>query len=145
MDARYGNLDMSKKYTLKDIEYGSLKDGNGEYCQNCGQFITNVAIVESEDRELFRIGLDCMETIVNMLPSEKLEAKKRVRRVQNFIRRLKKEIKTVIYNESRDYAFGFTEENIKEWNSFWRVQFKWSKYKNIVKKLGIKTIKEVER
>jgi len=89
MKAVNGNLDMSKKYKLVDVDYGGLSESSCESCQNCGNIISNVATVEREDGKKYRIGLDCMATITSMNPSDIQEAKNRIARIRNFIKALK--------------------------------------------------------
>lgn len=140
MKAINGNLDMSKHYKLIDIEYGTVEDGAGEHCQNCGNFITNVAIVEREDGERFRIGLDCMNTIINMSPSEKQEAKNRLNRLKRFYKHLKEEVKTIVYNPKYGLAWTY-KRPVEKWEIGWKYRIVWNEFhKNLIEKLNIPII-----
>jgi hypothetical protein len=44
-----------------------LNEHTCEQCENCGNIISNVAIVQSDDGINFRIGLDCKMTITKCL------------------------------------------------------------------------------
>ena len=51
-------------YTLVDSYHtGSLLDGGGTSCQNCGKTITNVGVVQNEAGEKFSVGMDCASTL----------------------------------------------------------------------------------
>lgn len=63
-NVRRYNLPLDHKYTLVGIEYlGSLLDGGGSSCENCGKLIVNVATVKTEQGNVYGIGLDCAETL----------------------------------------------------------------------------------
>lgn len=59
MKAINGKLDMSKSYKLVSVEYGELSEAHIGQCENCGQIIANIAVVEDNAGKQFRIGLDC--------------------------------------------------------------------------------------
>lgn len=133
MKAINGKLDMSKSYRLVDIEYhGKLDIGTAETCENCGQIISNVAIVKDNLERTFRIGLDCMQTIVNMPVSDIQQAKNIVNRKRNFIK-----------------ALGYAEKVEVKNNTFWfytrteadtlaiRGRGDWTLYQNFIKSLNI--------
>jgi hypothetical protein len=88
MKAINGKLDMSKSYSLVGVDYGKLSEHTAECCDNCGQVISNVAIVKDNLDRIFRIGLDCMMTITNMSPCAIQEAKNIVNRKRRFIKEL---------------------------------------------------------
>ena len=101
MKAINGKLDMSKSYRLIDIEYrGKLDIGTAESCENCGQIISNTAIVKDDDGKTFRIGLDCMQTIVNMPASDIQQAKNIVNRKRRFIKELGYAEKIEVHNNT---------------------------------------------
>ena len=143
MRAINGNLNMYKKYKLIDVEYGELSSGDGETCQNCGNFIANVAIVESEDNIKYRIGLDCMNILTHMLPSEKQEAKNTIARDRKFYKHLKTECKCIIkYRDPNDTAWSY-KRVINKWDSFWRYRFGYSKWAKTIKRLNIPVIIDI--
>ena len=67
------NLPLNVKYNLIDKKYISLVDGNGCSCDNCGKLISNIATVKNDNLETFKIGFDCLETLLlnNNLLSQK--------------------------------------------------------------------------
>jgi len=89
MKAINGKLDMSKTYKLVSVEYGELSEHTACQCDNCGQVISNVAIVESNTGNQYGIGLDCMVTIVNMVADDKQQAKNIINRKRRFLKELK--------------------------------------------------------
>ena len=89
MKAINGKLDMSKSYKLVSIHYGELSSGDGSACDNCGQIIKNIAIVEDNTGKQSGIGLDCLMTIINMSPDDKQQAKNIINRRRKFIKELK--------------------------------------------------------
>ena len=120
MKAINGNLDMSKKYKLIDVEYGELSSGAGECCQNCGNLIANVAIVEREDGNKYRIGLDCMTTIIHMNPLEAQEAKNQIARERKLYKHLATECKCIItHGGDNDTAWSY-KRCVTAWDSFWK-------------------------
>jgi hypothetical protein len=89
MKAINGKLDMSKSYKLVSVEYGELSELSACQCDNCGQVIKNVAIVEDNTGKRYGIGLDCMMTIVNMAVSDQQQAKNVINRKRRFLKELK--------------------------------------------------------
>lgn len=140
MKAINGNLNMSKKYKLITVEYGELAKGSGESCQNCGNLIANVAVVESEDGALHRIGLDCMNTIVYMLPSEKQEAKNRIARERKFYKYLTVECKCIVTAGGvNGWAWAYNKLML-QWDVFFKYRFVYSKWESVIKKLNIPVV-----
>jgi hypothetical protein len=133
MRAINGKLDMSKQYRLVDIEYhGKLDIGSAESCENCGQIISNVAIVRDNAEHVFRIGLDCMQTIVNMPVSDIQQAKNIVNRKRNFIKQLGYAERVEVHNNT----FWFYTRT--EYNTLMiRGRGDWSLYQNYIKSLNI--------
>jgi hypothetical protein len=89
MKAINGKLDMSKTYKLVSVEYGELSELHASQCDNCGQVIANVAIVQDNTGKTYGIGLDCMMTIVNMPASDQQQAKNTINRKRAFLKQLK--------------------------------------------------------
>jgi hypothetical protein len=89
MRAINGKLDMSKTYKLVSVEYGELAELHVNQCDNCGQIIKNVAIVQDNTDKKYGIGLDCMMTIVNMASSDQQQAKNIINRKRAFLKQLK--------------------------------------------------------
>jgi len=139
MKAINGNLDMSKSYKLLDVEYGELSEGAGECCQNCGNVIANVAIVERQDGLKYRIGLDCMTTITTMNPLEIQEAKNRIARERKFYKHLATECKCIIKSATCDSAWTY-KKPMTAWDVFFRYRFLFSKWANVIQKLNIPVV-----
>jgi hypothetical protein len=133
MKAINGKLDMSKSYRLVDIEYhGKLDIGTAESCENCGQLISNIAIVKDSLDRTYRIGLDCMATITNMPASDIQQAKNIVNRKRRFIKELSYAEKV----EVRTNTFWFYTRT--EYDALMvRGRGDWSLYGNYIKSLNI--------
>ncbi len=64
-------LSHSTTYRLVDCYYsGSLLDGGGTACQNCGKIITHVGIVEDAAGDRYSVGMDCAETLSGLLGTQ---------------------------------------------------------------------------
>lgn len=61
--ARQYNLPITQTYKL--IESFHAGEGNGQICDNCGAYIVNIAMVESNEKKYF-IGMDCAETLTGI-------------------------------------------------------------------------------
>ena len=73
--ARVLALPHDTTYSLVHSFYaGSLLDGGGHHCVNCGRLITQVAIVENAGGSRFEVGLDCAQTLAGIAGSGELEA-----------------------------------------------------------------------
>jgi hypothetical protein len=132
MKAINGKLDMSKSYKLVSVEYGKLSETAIECCDNCGQLISNVAVVSDNTDRRYRIGLDCLQTIVNMPMSDIQQAKNIINRRRAFIKQL-----------------GYAEKIEVSKNTFWfytRTEYNtlairgrgdWSLYQSLIKSLNI--------
>lgn len=143
MKATQGNLRIDQGYTLKDTEYhGKFSDcASGETCQNCGLFITNVAIVEgNNDKKTYRIGMDCASTLTTLDPSELKQAKKMLLREVKFRKFLATECKTIVKGKDDNATWAYKKE-LNEWSSFfsWR-WFSFEKYSNLINKFNIKIV-----
>lgn len=58
------NLPINDVYLIKDSFYTGTE--NGTCCDNCGKYITNVAVIANADNKLFNVGLDCAETLSSL-------------------------------------------------------------------------------
>jgi hypothetical protein len=58
---RQYNLSITNTYQILDSYYTG--EGNGTICQNCGRYITNVAIIKSSKGVSYCVGMDCAETL----------------------------------------------------------------------------------
>lgn len=132
MKAINGKLDMSKSYKLIKVEYGELSESNISQCENCGNVIKNKAIVESEAGK-FIIGLDCLQTIVNMNPNDQRQAKNIINRKRKFLSNLKKAQSITVKND----MFWFYDFITTEWNHRWVGRGDWQLYKKIAESLNI--------
>lgn len=58
------NLKFTDKYVYMSTKRGSLIDGDGTCCDNCGKLISNIChVVRCSDKKHFYIGTDCAETL----------------------------------------------------------------------------------
>ncbi len=61
------NLPLNDNYDLIDSYYtGSIEEGGGTACANCGRMITNVAEIKTSKGEILCVGMDCAETLTNL-------------------------------------------------------------------------------
>lgn len=131
MKAINGKLDMSKSYKMVSVEYGKLSELS-ECCDNCGQIISNIAVVQDNDGKISRIGLDCMQTIVNMPVSDIQQAKNIINRRRAFIKQLGYAERVEVHNDT----FWFYTRT--EFNTLaMRGRGQYSLYKNLIKSLNI--------
>ena len=52
-------LPLNTKYKITDIEYSQ----EGCFCENCGRAINNIAVIESLEKRVFNVWLDCASTL----------------------------------------------------------------------------------
>lgn len=58
------NLKFSNKYTYIGLKRGSVIDGNGTICDNCGKLISNIVhIIQNDTKVHYYIGTDCSDTL----------------------------------------------------------------------------------
>lgn len=134
MKAINGKLDMSKSYKLVSVEYGELSENHTSQCENCGQVIANVAVVEDNTGKRYGIGLDCMMTIVNMAVSDQQQAKNVINRKRRFLKELRLNAQSVVVKNN---TFWFYEEVTTEWTARFRGRGDYSLYQNVIKNLNI--------
>lgn len=143
MIATSGNLRIDQRYKIVDVEYnGKFSESMiGETCQNCGLFITNIAIVEGEtDKHTYRIGLDCAATLTTTEPDEIAQAKKLLARRTKFLKFLATECKTIFKGAKDTHTWAFKHE-VEKWQATFTYRwFSFEKYKNIIERHGIKII-----
>jgi len=143
MKAINGMLRVDQKYSLIGNDYLGGFEGSGySQCENCGKPIANIAMVKgSDDAKTYHIGIDCASTLTSINPNEILQAKKELARKAKFVKFLKTECKTVIISgkPDNDTAWAYSKE-VEKWESFWRIRFVYSFWKNIISKLNIRLI-----
>ncbi len=57
------SIPLNVTYTLTNKRYGSIIDGNGCTCDNCGKLIANIATIKNAGTS-YNIGFDCLDTIL---------------------------------------------------------------------------------
>lgn len=138
MKAINGKLDMSKTYKLVSVEYGELSEAHITQCENCGQIISNVAIVEDNTGKHFGIGLDCMQTIVNMAVSDIQQAKNTINRKRRFLKALKYAERVDV---SRNTFWFYTSDDYTDIHGIRKMIMRgrgdYSLYKNVIASLNI--------
>lgn len=138
MRAENGNLNMSQRYYLVNIDY--LGEGDYERCENCGNTINNVAVVRGDDGNTYRIGLDCMEALTSMLPSEKQEAQNRANRIKRFVKFLKRECKSIVVYRDICYCYKTDKDR---WDTGYVYWISKNLFDDIVKKVNVDGIRIV--
>ena len=121
MKAIEGNLRIDQTYTLVGQDYhGKFSETlSCEQCENCGNAILNIAIVEgSDDKNQYRIGLDCAATLTGILPNAIAEAKKKLRNRAKFLKFVKQECKVVIHSPKHNTIWLY-KSDVKEWRPSW--------------------------
>jgi hypothetical protein len=84
------------EYSLMDMWYaGSMMDGNGSSCDNCGKLITNMAEVKDlKSGKQYIVGQDCAETLTGIGKTEEWENRKytmrQAKRIYDFYLKVKK-------------------------------------------------------
>lgn len=143
MKAINGKLDMSKSYKLVDVIYGEAEEMACSCCDNCGLVIKNIAVVERDDGGKFNIGLDCMDTIVGMLPSQKQEARNTISRKRKFYKFLKTECKSAVLDiyPGYDPCYTLYKYVVTKWEStgVYRCPYT-EEYTNLINKFNIPII-----
>jgi hypothetical protein len=94
--------------------------------------IKNVAIVEDNTGKQFRIGLDCMMTIVNMAVSDQQQAKNIINRKRKFL----KELRYAERVEVKSNTFWFYTRTEYDTLAI-RGRGDYSLYQNVIKSLNI--------
>jgi len=130
MKAIQGNLPIDKKYKIINLIVGD--EDNLTNCENCGNIIKNVAIIESENGLRYQIGLDCASALTSkdanyaLSELQVMQAKKQMRKKTKFIAELKL-AKTIIVDKN-DNAFWFYLRDVDGWQSSWKGRGKYSEY-----------------
>ena len=150
MKAINGKLDMSKTYKLVDIAYGDCLELSGAICENCGHIITNIATVERQDGLRYGIGLDCMNTIVNMPASDKQQAKNELNRIKRFVQGIKYSQIIIIGNNDIFCFYHYGTDT----NWYYEGYGKYTKYQYVINKadcrrlqidLALKNMRDIPR
>lgn len=58
------NLPINENYKLIDSFYTGTD--NGIFCENCGKYITNVGVIETDNKKAYHVGIDCAKTLTNI-------------------------------------------------------------------------------
>ena len=128
MKAKYGNLDISKKWILKESYYAGAETTDYITCENCGKLIKNIAVVQDETGKTCHIGVDCAATLTNITPDAIGQAKKAINREIRFIKALK-EVKTIIIGGS----IWFYKSIVTEWQHYWFLRCNHESYNKYIK------------
>jgi hypothetical protein len=89
-------LDVTKDYKIINVFYS--KD-NPTICDNCGRIITNIVVLEDNEKNIYNVGTECVKTInyfMNMLQGirELKQAEKRLKDISKFHNWIKKSCKS---------------------------------------------------
>jgi|GEM_PF-5114848 len=141
MKAIYGKLPVDRKYKLIETIYSEYYGGLWN-CENCGRAIKNIAVIKDEFGNEFKVGLECLETFINLEPNSVLQAEKELRRKKKFYNYIKNECKTIIIRKYKDFdkeVFFSYKFDVQEWEACYNWRGVWDEeVKNLVKKFNIK-------
>lgn len=134
-----GYLDISKRYKLVDVIYGKIESNKyTTRCENCGNKINNVAIIEDEDEEQYGVGLDCMEILTGLKDSEKAKARSIImnrRHVYNMLH--SDDIKSVLRKGNKIRLYN---SNTTKWSPVYHCQGEYDVFEDLIRSLGIQVI-----
>ena len=135
MKATSGNLRIDQSYTMSGQEYNGKYNNNdlyGEICENCGKYITNIAIVKgSNDNKIYRIGLDCASTLTGIEPDKIAQAKKILKQKAKLYKELNTIIKTAIVSIDYNTAWLY-DYDLNKWNTSFRWRMNYEAFKDII-------------
>ena len=135
MKATSGNLRIDQSYTMAGQEYNgkyNTDDLCGESCENCGKYITNIAIVKgSDDGKIYRIGLDCASTLTGIEPDKIAQAKKILAQKAKLYKELNTTIKTAIVNLKNNMAWLY-DCDVTEFSYRFRWRMRYDSFKDAI-------------
>lgn len=65
-ELRVGKLPVDRSYTYVSRFYIPLMESTGTCCENCGRPIANIATIREANGTLHYVGMDCLETIIQL-------------------------------------------------------------------------------
>lgn len=125
-----GKLPVNVKYNVVNIDYKPKDAIDYTICDNCGKIISNIAIMEDEDKKRFSVGLDCASTMQLYQNNEifnLIQAKKELARRAKFVRWFNKEYKGHIIDEGNIW---FYKSKVTEWQHYWIYRMNLEHFKN---------------
>jgi hypothetical protein len=135
MKATFGNLRIDQNYTMSGQEYNGKCNNNdlyGEICENCGKYITNIAIVKgSDDNRTYRIGLDCASTLTGIEPDKIAQANKILKQKAKLYKELDTIIKTAIVSINYNTAWLY-DYDLGKWSTGFRWRMNYEAFKDII-------------
>jgi len=124
-----GQIPVGVKYDLKDVIYGKgIESFDYESCQNCGNAISNIFIIENEAKEKYRVGSECVKALCEKSLTLSEDMRKMQRRLR-FCRWFSKSNPFVLLQG--DYVWIY-EKPVTEWHSFWKYQMAWATLKSFL-------------
>lgn len=93
------SLPLNVKYHIIDKQYIPLENSFGCFCDNCHKLIANIATIRNDNNETFKIGFDCLETLLlnnSLLNKHDIESYEKTKKMLPKILRFSKELKALI-------------------------------------------------
>lgn len=120
MKAIQGNLRLDTSYKLISIEYKPKGDNyfTIDFCENCNKYICNIATVQDEKGNNFRIGVDCASVLTGIKADQIAQAKKTLLKKAKLYKFLKTDCKSVLIGK---YCIWGYKSIVEKWN----VNFIW--------------------
>lgn len=122
------NLPLDHKYKIVGFDYaGSILDGGGAQCENCGRIIVNLAYVENEQGKKYTVGCDCAETLslVDCNDFWKIKEQealmRKVSKTMRDIRTWQKEGKFSVFKNDNG-VWIYSRANVTEWDVNYRIR-----------------------
>lgn len=121
------NLSLNNKYFLIDKKYIPIEVSAGAYCcDNCNKLIANIAVVRSENGNVYNIGFDCLETILinnNLLSTNDIKEYEKIKKMIPKIIRFSKTIKEQLNNYKNISGIKFEKQTYtSDWFTFYWLQ-----------------------
>lgn len=115
------NLPLDKSYKLIDKMYIPILEG-GCICQDCGKLISNIAIVESDNKK-FNVGFDCLNKLIrnnNFICNFTIEDLAKYRNEINTVIRFSKQLQETINNNPQIKGIWFEPQKYEsDWFTFY--------------------------
>jgi len=119
-----GRLPVNCKYNVIDTSYKAKDAFDFCTCDNCGKIISNIAVIENEQKQRFNVGLDCAMTMSlyqNDAVFNIIEAKKELARRAKFTKWYLTKCQSVVDDNG---LLWFFKTKTEKWTPDWIYRMK---------------------
>ena len=127
-----GQVPLDTKYHIANIFHKESESFDLSSCDNCGHVISNVFVIEGDNKKSYNVGSECVIPLTNN-SLELKEWKRKLAQEKKFIKFHLKECKCGLRSKTHGTAFSYRVD-VEKWEHCWVYRFQWEKWEKFITK-----------